>query len=182
MIMPSRKKTKLAILLFAIIAAALFAGKVLAEDEKKLKPVATSADQRYQDLGNGTILDTSAGLMWMKQDFWQMEKEWVNWYTANGFAQKMNNKKFAGYSDWRLPTAEEAEGLYDARKRNVDKDGDKIFIDTIFPQGAGWGTWTSDDKGDKAMVVSLKGKGGREYQDKISGTDAFIRLVRGPLS
>jgi len=146
------------------------------------QPVSKSADQRFWDYGDGTVLDTKTNLMWMKLDYWQVEKKWVNWYTANEFAQRMNNKKFAGYTDWRLPLAKEARVLYDRRKRNMDKDGDKIFIDTIFPKGSGWGTWTSEGKGNQAIVVSYKDEGGQAYQDKISGTDAFLRLVRGPLS
>ena len=169
-------------LLFAFVVAAVYGQPVSADSSKNLKPVKTSADKRYLDMGNGTVVDSHTQLMWMKQDYWQMEKKWINWYTAIGFAQKMNNKKFAGYSDWRLPAPEEAAKLYNARRRNVDKDGDKIFIDRIFPEGAGWSTWTSKEKGGKAIVVSLKDQGGQEFQDKISGNDAFLRLVRGPLS
>ncbi len=146
------------------------------------QPVSKSSDQRFWDYGDGTVLDTKTNLMWMKLDYWQVEKKWVNWYTANEFAQRMNNKKFAGHTDWRLPKPEEARVLYDRRKRNMDKDGDKIFIDTIFPKGAGWGTWTSESKGNQAVVVSYKDEGGQAYQDKISGPDAFLRLVRGPVS
>ena len=58
------------------------------------------------------------------------------------------------------------------------KDGDKIFIDSMFPKGSGWGTWTSDEKRNKAITVSYKDEGGKAYQDKISGVDAFLRLVR----
>ena len=148
----------------------------------KKQPVAKSADQRFLDYGDGTILDTKANLMWMKLDTWQIEKKWVNWYTAQEFAQRMNNKKFAGYEDWRLPTPEEAQKLYDRRRRNVDKDGDKVFIDRIFPKGGGWGTWTSSYKSGQAIVVSYKDEGGQAYQDKINGPDAFLRLVRGPVS
>lgn len=144
-------------------------------------PVARSADSRFLDFGDGTILDTKTRLMWMKQDYWQMEGEWVNWYTANEFLQKINHKKFAGHADWRLPTPEEAATLYDRRKRNTDKDGDKVYIDRIFPSGSGWGTWTSKEKGAQAVVVSYKDEGGQALQDKISGTDAFIRPVRGPV-
>ncbi len=144
--------------------------------------MAQSADRRFLDFGDNTILDTQSNLMWMKQDYWQAEKKWVNWYTAVEYVQRMNNKRFAGYQDWRLPTPKEAEMLYDRRKRNIDKDGDKIFIDTIFPKGAGWGTWTSAEKGRQAIVVSYKDEGGQAYQDKINGTDAFLRPVRGPVS
>ena len=111
-----------------------------------------------------------------------MENKWLNWYTANEYVQRMNNKKFAGYTNWRLPTVKEATSLYNRRKRNIDKDGDKIFIDPIFFKGAGWSTWTSEEKQNKALVVSYKDEGGETYQDKISGTDAFLRPVRGPSS
>ncbi len=141
-------------------------------------PVAQSADQRFQDFGDGTILDAKSKLMWMKMDVWQTEGKWLNWHMANEFVQKANNKKFGGYSDWRLPTPDEAQSLYEPNKINEDKDGDKIFIDPIFPKGAGWATWTSEDKSDKARVVSYKDVGDQSYQDKISGRDAFVRLVR----
>lgn len=151
-------------------------------DGMKKKPLTYSADKRYAAFGDGTILDTRSGLMWMKNDTWQIQGKWVNWYTANEFAQRMNNKLFAGYSDWRLPTPEEAQTLYNRNKRNLDKDGDKIFIDRMFPKGPGWSTWTSKEKMGKAVVVSFKDEGGKNYQDKISGHDAFLRLVRGPHS
>lgn len=156
--------------------------EVFADTGVPRKVVSESSDLRFADYGDGTVLDRKTGLMWVKDDYWQMKKKWLNWYTANEFAQSMNHKAFAGYSDWRLPTPEEAEALYDRRRRNTDKDGDKIYVDRMFPKGAGWSTWTSSEKSDKAVVVSFKDEGGREYQDKISGTDAFLRLVRGPIS
>ena len=167
----------------AIVLVFLFYGpSVLADAIKTKKPIAFSVDKRFQDLGDGTILDTKSGLMWMKQDYWQKEGKWINWYTAVEYAQRMNHKNFAGHSDWRLPTPEEAESLYERRKRNVDKDGDKIYLDRMFPAGAGWSTWTEKEKKNKAIVVSLKDEGGAFYQDKISGQDAFLRLIRGPVS
>lgn len=141
-------------------------------------PIAESVDKRFARFENGTILDRKTNLLWMEKDYWQMEGKWVNWFTAREYAQKMNHKNYGGYRDWRMPTAEEAATLYDRRKRNTDKDGDKIFIDSIFPKGAGWGTWTGDEKRNKAVAVSYKDEGGQAYQDKISGVDAFIRLVR----
>ncbi len=180
MFYPARVLTFKVVLIF--LAMILCVSSVWADAAKSKKPVAQSADKRFQDFGDGTILDSKTGLMWVKKDYWQREKKWVNWYTANEYAQRMNNKNFAGYSDWRLPTAQEAQTLYDRRKRNVDKDGDKIYLDRMFPSGAGWSTWTSEEKSGKAIVVSLKDEGGKAYQDKITGVDAFLRLVRGPVS
>ncbi|QPJ63966.1 MAG: DUF1566 domain-containing protein [Candidatus Nitrohelix vancouverensis] len=167
---------------FVIASCALLAVSGPVGADEKRQPVEVSSDQKFLDYGDGSILNIETKLMWIKEDYWQMNGKWVNWYTANEYAQRMNNKNFAGYSDWRLPTPEEAQTLYDRRKRNVDKDGDKIYIDTIFPKGPGWSTWTSEDKHNKAVVVSYKDEGGRSYQDKISGEDAFLRLVRGPVS
>ena len=144
----------------------------------KIKSIKTSSDQRYEKYLDGTILDKKNSLMWMSSDYWQMEHKWVNWYTAKEYVQRMNNKKFAGYDDWRLPSVKEASLLYERRKRNTDKDGDKIFIDSIFPKGSGWSTWTSEDKQNKALIVSFKDEGGKSFQDKVAATDAFLRLVR----
>lgn len=159
-----------------------FLSQSLAAEEKNARTVVKSFDSRFVDNGDGTIYDHQTKLMWMKEDYWQTQSKWVNWYTATEFAQRINHKKFAGYSDWRLPTPAEAQTLYDRRKLNMDKDGDKIFMDGIFPKGAGWGTWTSEEKAAMAVVVSYKDEGGQELQDKIEGTDAFLRLVRGPVS
>lgn len=153
-----------------------------ADQMEGTKPFVKSSDLRFVDLNNGVILDNKTNLMWMKSDYWQLESKWVNWYTAQQFNQSINNKNFAGHSDWRLPTPEEAESLYNRRRRNLDKDGDKIYIDPIFPKGSGWATWTSYEKKDNALVVSYKNKGGKFFQNKISGADAFFRLVRGPVS
>ena len=161
-----------------ICLSLFFSTHVWAEELAKKESIAQSADKRFVNFSDGTTLDKKKGLLWMTQDYWQREAKWVNWYSADEYAQRINNKDFAGYRDWRLPTAEEAASLYDRRKRNIDKDGDKIFIDSIFPKGAGWSTWTSEEKRNKAVYVSFKDEGGKAYQDKISGTDAFLRLVR----
>ena len=161
-----------------ICLSLFFSVNVWAEGLANKEAIAQSADKRFVNFSDGTTLDKKKGLLWMTQDYWQSQAKWVNWYSANEYAQRVNNKDFAGYRDWRLPPAQEASTLYDRRKRNVDKDGDKIFIDSIFPKGAGWSTWTSEEKRNKAVYVSFKDEGGKAYQDKIHGTDAFLRLVR----
>lgn len=161
---------------------AFYPADVLGERTEGIKIFSKSSDMRFIDLNNGVIQDTKTNLMWMKQDIWQMKGKWVNWFTAHEYIQNLNHRRFAGYSDWRFPTPEEAETLYNRRKRNIDKDGDKIFLDPIFPKGAGWATWTGHEKENKAMIVYFKNEGERSLQDKIKGPDAFLRPVRGPVT
>ena len=141
------------------------------------KPLRKSSDQRYWDYGD-VILDVKTQLMWFKRDFWQLEGKHVNWYQAQEYLQKVNNKNYYGHSNWRLPTPKEAKSLYERKKRNSDKDGDKFFMDPIFPKGAGWTTWASEEKGKNALVFSYKDEGWSGFEDKIQGSDAFFRPVR----
>ena len=60
----------------------------------------------YTDNGNETISDKATGLMWMKNDNAQA----ISWENALSYAQ---NFEFAGYSDWRLPTAKELQSIVD---------------------------------------------------------------------
>ncbi len=136
----SLRRTMIILILPLFFILGSLTSQTLAVEENKAPTVVKSSDSRFLDSGDGTIFDSKTKLMWMKEDFWQIKSKWVNWYTATEFSQRTNHKKFAGYSDWRLPTPEEALTLYDRRKRNMDKDGDKIFIDRIFPKGAGWAT------------------------------------------
>lgn len=79
---------------------------------------ASSATKRragkYTDNGDGTVTDSSTGLMWKQcsegQSGSQCSQSEVKRYT---WRQAMNLKgsRFAGYSDWRLPTLEELRSL-----------------------------------------------------------------------
>jgi hypothetical protein len=51
-------------------------------------------------------VDPATGLMWARQD----NRSDLSWKQAISYSQ---NLRLAGYSDWRLPTIEELESLYD---------------------------------------------------------------------
>lgn len=55
----------------------------------------------------GTIIDRTTGLMWQKggSNRSLMRRQ------VNSYVNKLNKEKFAGYSDWRLPTIEELVSL-----------------------------------------------------------------------
>src|SRR5262249_59942218 len=62
---------------------------------------------------NGTALDTRTNLMWMTQDFRNLEgRAPASWEEAMAWAEKMNRQRYGGYSDWRGATGAEYKTLY----------------------------------------------------------------------
>ena len=128
----------------------------------------------FTDNGNGTVTDNNTGLMWQKTDSGEM-----TWDTARTGATSLN---LAGYSDWRLPTAQEAFCI-------LDHERNPALNSTYFVNNAG-GTpgyfWTSDlFYGDNTKVWSTNTGGGLGPHPKTStisagGTLRFhARYVRG---
>ena len=81
------------------------------------------------------IVDSATGLMWHQSGsdkgmVWNEAKQWV---------KDLNSRGYAGYSDWRLPTVEEAASLLESNKK-----GDALYIDTVFDimQSS---IWTGDE-------------------------------------
>jgi len=66
-------------------------------------------DGRFISYDNGTVLDTSTGLMWATRD----NGFDIDWARAKSYCESFRG---AGHADWRLPTQDELAGLYDARK------------------------------------------------------------------
>jgi len=54
------------------------------------------------DNGNGTVTDSRTGLMWLKQSHPVTGEASMSWKEAMLWAAGLN---FAGYNDWRLPSA-----------------------------------------------------------------------------
>jgi tetratricopeptide (TPR) repeat protein len=61
---------------------------------------------RFIAYDNGTVLDTSSNFMWAAKD----NGSDINWTNAKPYCQ---NYRGGGFTDWRMPTQVELEGLYD---------------------------------------------------------------------
>jgi len=59
-------------------------------------------------------LDKNTGLMWQLD----IPSNLMTWDEANQYAHNINQKKYGGFTDWRLPTIEELERVY--RYKNLD--------------------------------------------------------------
>ncbi|MCP3954887.1 MAG: DUF1566 domain-containing protein [Desulfobacterales bacterium] len=77
------------------------------------KAVETSNQARFADNGDGTVLDRQTGLMWLRNG--QSTLGAIPWVEAGAFC---NGLKFAGYSDWRLPTKDEMATIVDTNNQS----------------------------------------------------------------
>ena len=102
----------------------------------------------FVDNGDGTISDTRANLMWKKDDSFKEFGYGINWFEAQDYSEILNEKKFAGYDDWRLPIGEEAKSAFSFTQSNTDKDGAETHISDLFEPGGGHNTWTYEEKPD----------------------------------
>jgi hypothetical protein len=112
--------------------------------------------KRFCDNGDGTVTDEETQLMWKQTDAYQDTSKWTNWFMAEDYIKSLNLRKFAGYINWRMPTLEEAEELFDEDTHIRVMDRFEICIDPAFSPGGGFTTWTSDERPHgTALIVSL---------------------------
>ncbi len=85
--------------------------------------------------GDSVIIDHATGLIWHQSG---SDKE-MDWQNAKQWVKDLNDKGYAGYSDWRLPTVEEAISLLEP---NINPSS--LYIDPAF-DAKQTGIWTGDE-------------------------------------
>jgi len=133
--------------------------------DEEIKKQQYRADGRKIDNGDGTITDYTTGLMWQKS----VSDNELNFEKAKAYAQGLNNKRFAGYNDWRIPTIDELKSLITKNKFLND-----LFIDPIFDSKQTW-CWSSSTQDNKAWSVYFYY--GKEYSCNKS-YPYYVRAVR----
>ena len=98
----------------------------------------------YKDNGDGTVTDWATGLMWQKQ----ASPNAIGCSNrAVRYIEELNGFRFAGYSDWRLPTLEELATIVELRAMSKGEDPEEkavvYYIDQIFSP-AQHSYWSSD--------------------------------------
>ena len=101
----------------------------------------------FVDNGDGTVTDQTTGLMWQKDG----SLKGMTWADSKEYANKLNNDRFSGRSDWRLPTIEELASLLKSKKANGN-----LHIDPIFSEKQMF-CWSADTFGpEMAWYASFK--------------------------
>ncbi len=142
------------------------------------EPNKNPGEDRFVEDGEDALIDTRCRLVWCKKDSWQLIGKWMSWRQLSDHLQEMNKQKFAGYNDWRLPTALEAKSLFDLKHGNKDNMGKPAFLDPAFPPGFGFLCWTSDVRNKiQAIRVGYR-KGVGSYDDIYRTSRGATRFVR----
>lgn len=159
-----------------------FGGQILTLTEPKIETAPVSDNPRFRDNKNGTVTDLETQLIWVQIDSYQMRKQWINWHKAQDYIRELNETRFGGVSQWRLPTREELAGLFDENlsvswnyywTRNV------LHIDPVFGKSHCC-YWSSEEaKGDMAWGFNyIRGKAYLSMKGGIQHSLSVIRAVR----
>ena len=97
---------------------------------------------------NKVIIDQATGLIWHQSG----SHKFLNLEEAQEWIAVLNDKGYAGFKDWRLPTLEEAASLMENKRQKI------FFIDSSF-DGRQWSIWTGDTYVPPLMwVVTFSGR------------------------
>ncbi len=120
-----------------------------------------------QTINNKKVLiDYATGLMWHQSG----SEQYMKYEKVLPWIQELNRLKYAGFSDWRLPTLEEAASLMESQESR-----DALYIDPLFSKDQNH-TWTADmyDK-NRAWAVDIFGG---DFNPVEIDYDSFVRPVR----
>ena len=134
--------------------------------------------ERFIEADSDTIIDGAKRLVWLKKDTWQLAGKWMAQRQVIEFAGSLNRKRFAGFSNWRLPTTIEAKSLFDKKQKNSDNMGQVIYLTDLFESGCGFLCWTSDVRHNIQGVRLNFRKGVTIYDDIFRVSRGSSRLIR----
>lgn len=113
------------------------------------------------------VSDYASGLIWQQSG----SEGYLTYKAAEEYIKQLNDAKFAGFSDWRLPSLEEAMSLMERERQD-----DRLYINPVFGAKQDW-IWTADyqERASRAWYVYFY-YGNCYYAD--IGIDNFVRAVR----
>jgi len=90
----------------------------------------------------------------------------------------MNQVYAGGFSDWRIPTIQEVEELFDITCDSLDWENEIVHISTLFVTKCSTFIWTSDkDQNQNTCRINLRNKE-LEFIDPNTRDQQAVRLIR----
>lgn len=143
--------------------------KSIQESNTSLTTTSTTPS-RYQnrdDKGDKVVVDNDTGLMWQQAG----SSQFKSYQKALGYAQELNQGRFGGFNNWRLPTKEELMSLIEPYEQS-----NGLYINPIFDD-SGSLYWTSDKASSRrAWVISFYS--GDADERLFDGDYCYVRCVR----
>ncbi len=120
-------------------------GRKVFKVDKLWRPMKYIANDLKLNL-EGTVTDRLNSLVWQQAG----SDHPVNWYEAHKYIEQLNQGRFAGPANWRLPTVNELISLITEVPRAAD-----LCVEPIFDQAQPW-LWSADRRSFvAAWYVSL---------------------------
>ncbi len=132
----------------------------------------------FIDNGDGTVTSRAHNLMWCKTDSMIDLKKWVNYQDSVDYVREMNENKYAGYDDWRLPGRDEMFALFDKSFENTDQFGKTIHISDQFASGGGFSMIAQQVPGRMRIFVLNIRDGEFSQPDGLWTLTEAARVVR----
>ncbi len=117
---------------------------------------------------NGTAVDIRTRLMWMTEDFYNLEGRFPHSREEiAAWVDKMNFEKKGGFDDWRIPEVVEYQSIYNKRlerrgfeytnKRGAFRqrmNSKPVGYPIVFKNGGGYWYWSSNLVNSKSCAIS----------------------------
>ena len=112
---------------------------------------------RFILAGEHTVIDTEMRLMWMRTDSMNDMEKWVNYQESVDYVRNLCESNIAGFSDWRLPSREEIDTLFNKSYSIKDKFEKEIHISECFSPGGGFSVIAQQVSGRmRTFVLNLR--------------------------
>jgi hypothetical protein len=133
----------------------------------------------FKDNNNGTVTDENTGLVWQKGDSFHDLKKGLNWYDALEYVTSKNSQKFAGHDDWRLPSLNELNNLWQSSGKIKSKDDETLGLAPEFQKGGSYYIWTGEERGlDHAWYFGLGQKENYFNLKDLADLEQGAKMVR----
>ena len=148
-------------------------------DQKIAQRMEAAKALGYADNGDGTVTDIRTGLMWKQYLEGQSGADCegtvgqFNWDDAMKIPKTVNQRGFAGYHDWRIPSREELESLVMPERANP------AISTEVFPNTPASDVWSGSPGAYSAKDAWYVGfdSGYSDLESRRYGLG--VRLVRG---
>lgn len=120
------------------------------EEEKRKAEWEKWVKERFT-ISDLTVLHNETKLMWTRDA--NIARKGMEWHDVFKFIESLNQQKYAGYNDWRLPSKEELKTLVDFAKGQGYKD---FFNKIGFKNVQSHNYWSSTDAGRPLETTGLK--------------------------